>query len=318
MNPDKIRSIIEGVLFASENPVTLDTLAQIVDEIDKKDLSVLLDNLVAEWRGLNRGFHIVEVAGGWQFRTRPEYAAWVHRLRAERPSKLSRAALETLAMIAYKQPITRPEVEDLRGVDSGAVIKNLLERNLIKIIGRKDAPGKPVVYGTTERFLEVFSLRDLGSLPSLRDLKELEDGEGEQLPLPAEDAEGEPAQPLEGEDRRRQVRESVRGLLSAVPVKPDEPLTAADTEALPPAEDDEEDVLSELEEALARRKSVMERTQTMLDDAEAGYLEKIKNQEVEDDAPVEDAPAAEVSDDVPDAAPDAEKEEDPEPETEGA
>ncbi len=302
MNIERMRSIIEAVIFASDKPVPLETLAQVLDDADKKDLAVLLDNLAAEWRGLNRGFALVEVAGGWQFRTKSELAPWVQRTKQERPSKLSRAALETLSIIAYKQPITRPEIEDLRGVDSGAVVKNLLDRNLVKIVGKKDAPGKPVVFGTTERFLEVFSLRDLGSLPSLRDLKELEDGDGEQLALPtgeAAPAEGEPqAEPevIDDSERRRRIREKVRGMLGEMPVKHDEPLEAEGTEGLP-APDADDDALAELEKALKRRKEVVERTEALLDDAEREYIEKVTT---DNDSTTEAAQAA-----APEASPPA-------------
>ncbi len=283
MNPDKIRNIIEAILFSSETPVTMEQLAQSLDEIDREQLGVIMDALVTEWRSMNRGFALVEVAGGWQFRTRAEFGAWLQRAKQDRPSKLSRASLETLSIIAYKQPITRPEIEDLRGVDSGAVVKNLLDRNLIKIIGKKDAPGKPVVYGTTQRFLEVFSLRDLGSLPSLRDLRELEDDGGQQLALPTGgDEEGIP-QPPEGEagepvvktdsDRRREIRESVRQMLASAAIVPDEPLTAE--EGLPPPLPDDDGALHELEEALNRRKEVAERTEALLDDSEKEYIEKV-------------------------------------------
>lgn len=279
MNLDKIRNIIEAIIFSSSEPVSLDALALSIEEIDRQELTVLLEALMIDWRSSNHAFQLVEVAGGWQFRTKAEFGPWLQRLHHDRPTKLSRPSLETLAVIAYKQPITRPEIEDLRGVDSGAVVKNLLERNLIRIIGKKDAPGKPVVYGTSTRFLEVFSLRDLGGLPSLRDLKELDEG-GEQLTLPAvprgDGVEGEaeePVMPVSDSERRRMVRESVRGLL-ALPVKHDEKLDPADTSGLPQTEDDE-DALVELERALKRRKEAEERTSTLLDESEKEYIEKV-------------------------------------------
>ena len=296
MNLDRMRSIIEAIIFAAERPVSLDMLAEVFEDVGKKDLEALLESMVADWRSMNRGFQMIEVAGGWQFRTRSDMAPWLHRLRQERPSKLSRAALEALSIIAYKQPITRPEVEDLRGVDSAGVIKNLLERGLIKIVGKKDAPGKPVVYGTTERFLEVFSLRDLGSLPSLRDLKELEDDEAEQLDLPTspEGEEGEAAGPVDDSDRRRKIRDNIRGMLADAVVKPDEPLEAADADSLPGPDDDEEDVLSELEAALQRRKEVVERTDTLLDESEKDYVEKV-TESMEESSPVEAGDGSEVN-----------------------
>jgi segregation and condensation protein B len=282
MNPEKIRNIIEAVVFSSAAPVTMDALVKVIDELDRDQLNVIVESMLNDWRSQNRGFQLVEVAGGLQFRTRPEFSAWMHRIQDDsKPTKLTRASLETLSIIAYKQPITRPEIEDLRGVDSGGVTKNLLDRNLIKIIGRKDAPGKPVVYGTTTRFLEVFSLRDLGSLPSLRDLRELEDDDGEQLALPTVKAVGdEGAEATEEEvvvvtdsERRRQIRENVRQALGAMPILPANPLEAED--GLPDALPDDDHVLIELEQALKRRKEVAERTEAILDGAEQEYVDKV-------------------------------------------
>jgi segregation and condensation protein B len=114
-----------------------------------------------------------EVAGGFQFRTRAEHVDWVRRLNKSRPFRFSRAALETLAIIAYRQPITRAEVEYLRGVDSGGVVKTLLDRHLVRILGKKDIAGRPMIYGTTREFLELFGLRDLAALPTLREFSEI-------------------------------------------------------------------------------------------------------------------------------------------------
>jgi segregation and condensation protein B len=119
------------------------------------------------------GVVLVEVGGRWQLRTDPQLGAYVRRLLQVKPMRLTRAALETLAIVAYRQPVTRPEIEDLRGVDSGAVTKALLERKLIRILGKKDEPGRPLLYGTTKEFLELFSLRDLTQLPTLREFQEL-------------------------------------------------------------------------------------------------------------------------------------------------
>ncbi len=281
MNIEKIRSIIEALIFASEEPVSLDTLSRAVEEIDKQEVQVIVESLVSDWRSSGRAFHIVEVAGGWQFRTKAEFGPWLQRAHQDRPTKLSRASLETLSVIAYKQPITRPDIEDLRGVDSGAVLKNLLERNLIKVVGKKDAPGKPVVYGTTQRFLEVFSLRDLGSLPSLRDMADLEDDAGqlsfaevqgkdgqEQLPAP------EPEKISDGE-RRRRIRESVRGLLAG----PDE----LEDELPPPPDEEEDDALQELEQALEKRREAAERAEAVFDDSERDYIEKITHPNMPDE-----------------------------------
>jgi segregation and condensation protein B len=298
MNVDKIRTIIEAIIFASEQPVTLDMLAATLEEVDKTELGVFLEQLVSEYRSMNRPFHLVEVAGGWQFRTKPEYGQWIHRMAHDRPTKLSRASLETLAVIAYKQPITRPEVEDLRGVDSGAVVKNLLDRNLIRMVGRRDGPGKPVVYGTTTRFLEVFSLKDLGSLPTLRDMRDLEEGaDSGQLVLPVEageagEAPGEP-RVVSDSERRKLIRDSVRGLLS-VPIDPDSGEVVTE---LPPPVEGEDEAMAELEAAMKRRKEVAERAEAVFADAEKDFIDKISTPLSGEETPAPQAtvPAAEAA-----------------------
>ena len=114
-----------------------------------------------------------EIAGGYQFRTRPDLAVWIAKMKAGRPAALTAAALETLAVVAYRQPVVKAEVDRLRGVDAGRPLRTLLERRLIRILGRKDVPGKPMIYGTTKKFLEVFGLKDLSELPTLGELKDL-------------------------------------------------------------------------------------------------------------------------------------------------
>ena len=128
----------------------------------------------------------MQVAGGYQFRSRPEFADYIRRLKKVKPARFSPSALETLAIVAYRQPVTRGEVEYLRGVDSGGILKSLLDKKLIKIIGKKDIPGKPLIYGTTREFMETFNLKDLASLPTLREIEELADTDSdfEQVPLP--------------------------------------------------------------------------------------------------------------------------------------
>jgi segregation and condensation protein B len=127
---------------------------------------------------MNRSFSLKEVAQGYQIRTKSRYAPYVLKMIRSSPARLSRAAMETLAIIAYKQPIIRQEIERYRGVDVGGILRTLLEKGLIRIVGRKDLPGRPLIYGTTRRFLEVFDLKDLQSLPKLREIEELEANEG--------------------------------------------------------------------------------------------------------------------------------------------
>lgn len=164
---------LEAVLFASSEPVSAETLEQIFNP-DGVDRAALAEALVALQNQLvDRGVEVREIGGGYQMRTRPEMSAWLARLETPRPVRLSRAALEALAVVAYRQPATRAEVEEVRGVDCGGVLKSLLEKGLIRIMGKKDVPGRPLLYGTTRKFLEVFGLGSLTELPSLRDLQEI-------------------------------------------------------------------------------------------------------------------------------------------------
>lgn len=183
-----LKSVVESLLFISDIPLTIDRLCAILEEYEKRDVQGALDLLREEYAQNGRGIYLAEVAGGYQLRSRPENADFIRRLVRGKTFKFSRSALETLAMIAYRQPITRAEVEYLRGVDSGGVLKTLLEKKMIRILGKKDIPGKPLIYGTTREFLEVFNLPDLASLPTLKDIHELADQyvDVEQAELPLE------------------------------------------------------------------------------------------------------------------------------------
>ncbi len=172
---DSLRPIIESLIFVADEPLSIKQLEAMLGGVSRQQIKDILQQLMAEYETEKRGFALQEVAGGYQFRTRPEYRDWVIKLKQSSPAKLSRAALETLAIIAYKQPVLRTDVEHLRGVDSGGIFKTLLERDLIRVMGRKDLPGRPMVYGTTRRFLEVFGLKDLSSLPTLGEMEQLEE-----------------------------------------------------------------------------------------------------------------------------------------------
>ncbi|MBI4209423.1 MAG: SMC-Scp complex subunit ScpB [Deltaproteobacteria bacterium] len=171
MNTSEIKPLIEAILFASDQPVTLDLLRTIVPEIESARIQKAIEELQAEFSG--HGIALCEVAGGYQFRTCPEHAEWVKKLFELRPARLTRAALEALSIIAYRQPVTRVEIEAIRGVDSGGVLQTLLERSLIEAVGKKEAPGQPILYGTTKIFMEHFHLRDLSELPPLQKIEEL-------------------------------------------------------------------------------------------------------------------------------------------------
>jgi segregation and condensation protein B len=187
-----LKSIVESLFFISDVPLTMERLCAILEEYTPGEVEEAVARLRDDCADPARGICLAEVAGGYQLRSRPENADYIRRLVREKSFKFSRSALETLAVIAYRQPITRAEVEYLRGVDTGGVLKTLLEKKMIRILGKKDIPGKPLIYGTTREFLEVFSLKDLASLPTLKDIQELAGsfGDAEQAELPL----GEPAE----------------------------------------------------------------------------------------------------------------------------
>jgi segregation and condensation protein B len=170
---DNLKPIIESLLFVSDEPLTIDKIKAVLEVEDRKAIREVLENLAREYDDQHRAFFLSEVAGGYQLRTRPEYGEWARKLKQAKPPRVSRAALETLAIIAYKQPVIRSDIEHLRGVDCGGVLHMLLERGLIRTLGRKDIPGRPLIYGTSRRFLEMFDLKDLNNLPTLKDIQEL-------------------------------------------------------------------------------------------------------------------------------------------------
>lgn len=170
MNAYEIKPILESLLFVSGSPLKLETLLEIFSDSNKETILEGIKQIKKEYEDDSKGFELVEVAGGYQFRTKPKWSDWIHRLKKIKVVKLSRSALETLAIIAYRQPIIRPEIERIRGVDSGWVLRALMEKGLIKIVGRKDLPGRPIIYGTTKAFLELFGLNSLADLPTLKEI----------------------------------------------------------------------------------------------------------------------------------------------------
>jgi len=167
------RNIAEALILASPEPIPLGRLAKLIPRCTPAKARILVDELNAEYVAQQRAFEICEIAGGYQMRTHSEFAAYLRQLQNTRPLRLSNPALETLAIVAYRQPVTRAEVENVRGVDAGPVMRTLLERKLIKLSGHRDVPGHPMLYATTKRFLEVFGLAQLDDLPTLRELDEL-------------------------------------------------------------------------------------------------------------------------------------------------
>ncbi len=167
---ENIKNIIESLLFVSEIPLTIDRIKSVISTEDTKGIRTALKQLADEYESRGGGFYLGEVAGGFQIRTRPEYTDWIKRLIQPNPPRLSKAALETLAIIAYRQPVIRSDIEHIRGVDSGGVLRLLLERKFIRILGRKEIPGRPLIYATTKEFLQVFDLKDLKDLPTLKEI----------------------------------------------------------------------------------------------------------------------------------------------------
>jgi segregation and condensation protein B len=174
MEPERLKTTLESMIFAAGEPVSLSRLSAVLENVPKDELRKALAEMMIEYSGAGRGIVLERVAGGYQFRTAKDNAFYVRKLLAARPPRLSRPLMETVAIIAYRQPITRPEIEALRGVDCGGVIDTLLERRIVKIAGRKDAPGRPLLYATTPEFLELFGLGDLSGLPDLGEFRELE------------------------------------------------------------------------------------------------------------------------------------------------
>ncbi|WP_316246147.1 SMC-Scp complex subunit ScpB [Cellvibrio japonicus] len=177
VTPELLRQIVEGAILAAGQPMTIVRLRELFDEEfapTKEDIQAALEQIQADSEG--RGFELKEVASGWRFQVRENLAPWVNRLWEEKPQKYSRALLETLALIAYRQPITRGDIEEIRGVAvSSHIMKTLLERDWVKVVGHRDVPGRPSLYATTRQFLDYFNLKSLDELPSLSEIRDLDD-----------------------------------------------------------------------------------------------------------------------------------------------
>ncbi len=188
---DALVALVEALVFASGEPVTVKELVDAMEEaVSPQEIAAALHTLSQQTA--TRGVRLVKVAGGWQFRTDPRFADQILRLRGGKPQKMSKAALEALAVVAYRQPATRMDVEEIRGVKSGGVLKTLLDKGYVRVVGRRDEPGRPLEYGTTQLFLEMFSLDSLAALPTLKEREELarelaSEDEDEDAPLPVID-----------------------------------------------------------------------------------------------------------------------------------
>ena len=170
----ELRLVVESLLFAANKSLTLTEMAKLIgSKVEPIEIKAVVDELIEFYQ--DRGMVITRVSGGFQFRTHEKSSFWVQKLIAGKPVKLSRAQVETLAIVAYRQPVTRPDIDEIRGVDSGGTLRVLLERNLVRILGKKEEPGRPLLYGTSNQFLEFFNLSELNDLPTLREFHELTD-----------------------------------------------------------------------------------------------------------------------------------------------
>ncbi|MFC1888884.1 SMC-Scp complex subunit ScpB [Thermodesulfobacteriota bacterium] len=179
----QLEAIIEALVFVSDAPITLDRLVKALEIFDRSDVREAAERLKERYDRDGSGLKLEDVSGGYQLRTRPEVSKWVHNYLGAKPAKMSRAALETLAIVAYNQPAVRAEIDRIRGVDSGGVLKTLCDLKLVRILGRKDIPGRPFLYCTTKEFLEIFGLKAISSLPSLREIEEVAKDQEVQLEL---------------------------------------------------------------------------------------------------------------------------------------
>ena len=173
MEKSRLKAVIESLLFVSNKPLSLQKIKEVLPDEDSNLIKDTLAELENDYNQHQSGLKLTEVAGGYQFSTRSEYAEWIKKLHKDSATfKLSQSALETLSIIAYKQPISRAEIEEIRGVDTSGVIYNLLEKKLIKVAGRKESLGHPLLYGTTNEFLRYFGLNNISEIPLFEEIKE--------------------------------------------------------------------------------------------------------------------------------------------------
>ena len=198
-----LAAVLEALLFVSSEPVPLARLTSAVGNVSKAEVEEGLRRLERDLSAEGRGIQLVKLAGGYRLVTKPDFGPWLKRLdKAKAAQKLSRSALESLAIIAYKQPLVRAEIEEIRGVETSGVLRTLLERKLVRIVGRKEVPGRPIMYGTTKFFLEHFGLQDITQLPPLREFKELGESDQALLPMEQEESAATDAEPAALTDQK--------------------------------------------------------------------------------------------------------------------
>ena len=236
----ELKAIVEAIIFVSDEPITERQLLEVLADasVSSEELSQVIETIREDSNGnVSRGLQLCEIAGGYQFRTKESCATWIQKLSVPKPVKLSQPSLESLAIIAYRQPIVRSEIEQIRGVDVGATLKTLLERNLIRIIGRRDEPGQPLIYGTSKEFLETFNLKNLHDLPTLADIEELARRQVEtqtpaQLSIVHAQDEEEPTEIGDNEDEEEEEEEE------------------EEMDVIPKEEEEDEEALVRLEKGL--------------------------------------------------------------------
>ncbi len=241
----ELKPIIEALLLAAAEPISVNDLLKVLSpeeqeegRASRQEVQGILTELCERYAMESHGIQLVEVNGGYQFRTKPAFAPWIQKMHSPKATRLSKPAIESLSIVSYRQPITRAEVDHIRGVDSGAVMKGLLERHLLKIVGRKEEPGRPLLYGTTPDFLELFGLKDLNELPPLKELEE---------------------QAQEMMRRSREIQEEGEEGLEGLEVD------LSDMEWL---DQQEKDTFEELDSSLRELKTINQKTETLIDPPE--------------------------------------------------
>lgn len=260
LEPAKAKRVIEALLFASSKPMTVQEIKKVMRSATAKEIQDLIAELKQEYNDTTRSFEMLEVAGGFEIATRKEYAPWICRADMQKKAKqATQSALETLAILAYKQPLTRAEIEELRGVDVSGVVSNLMERAFIKIVGKKEIPGRPFLYATTEKFLEHFGLNTLKDLPNIEEIRMLVEKSVKKDELlgtqklvdaaPAEGTSAEGAEAVPGEDavaaEETAVDEAAQNGETGISRSEEDDIDAAIEKALQAEEDFEEEMIVE-------------------------------------------------------------------------
>jgi segregation and condensation protein B len=287
---DNMKAIIEALILASEAPLGLEKICAVLPELEKGEARKILEELIAEYNERAGGICLQEVAGGFQFRTRAEWSQWIKKLKGTKPPSLSASALETLAIVAYRQPLVKSEIESIRGVDAGHALKVLLEKKLLRIVGRKDVPGKPIIYGTTKKFLEVFNLKDLSELPTLRELKELNEPAENLVPVEA-DEEAETDDLSKPDAARQMETESYSDADTEVKTESHEDMNV-DAETREESADDDAEIIAREKKDLETNNDAD--TESKKETPDDGSLNTEEKTETEADAGV-DKPTDEIS-----------------------